>query len=582
MFKYTTNRNTQILLYLLKKHGIKKVVVSPGTMNVSIVASMQQDQYFELISAADERSAGYIACGMAAESGEPIVLSCTGATASRNYLPALTEAYYRKLPVLALTAAVPDYNLGQLIPQAIDRRSLQNDIIKKSVHVPVVFDDNDEVGCTDLINDALLELRRNGEGPVHINLEVRSSGALDADMLPPARYINRYTVDDVLPVIDASRIAIFVGNHKKWTTEEVSAVEDFCSARNAVVICDVTSNYFGDYRVCPHIVGNQDYYHSELLTPDLMIHIGEVSGAYLNITPKNVWRVSPDGEIRNTFKCLTAVFEMSEKTFFTSYAKSGESTDNEYYKRWRDEIQLFNNPLRDLPFSNIWVAQNTVNRLPNDAIIHFGILNSLRSWNFFADKLTLNGFCNTGGFGIDGCTSSMIGASLINEKRLVFGIVGDLSFFYDMNSLGNRHIRNNIRLMVINNGCGVEFRNYNHVAHVLGEYTDAYVAAAGHYGNKSNMLLKGYADSLGFEYISASNKEEFLNAIDIFVNPRLTEKSIVFEIFTDSDSESTALKTIRNLKSNTNEMLSNKARSMVGSILGTKGKQLIKDMIRKK
>ena len=96
---YTSERSVQILISLLKQHGIKKVVASPGTTNITLVASLQQDDWFNMYSSVDERSAAYIACGMAAESGEPVVLTCTGATASRNYLPGLTEAYYRKLPV---------------------------------------------------------------------------------------------------------------------------------------------------------------------------------------------------------------------------------------------------------------------------------------------------------------------------------------------------------------------------------------------------------------------------------------------------------------------------------------------------
>ena len=100
---YTDEKNTQIVLGLLKAHGIKRIIASPGTTNIPLVASMQQDSFFEMYSAADERSAAYIACGLAAGTGEPVVLSCTGATASRNYMSGLTEAFYRKLPVLAIT-----------------------------------------------------------------------------------------------------------------------------------------------------------------------------------------------------------------------------------------------------------------------------------------------------------------------------------------------------------------------------------------------------------------------------------------------------------------------------------------------
>ena len=125
---YTSERSVQILISLLKQHGIKKVVASPGTTNITLVASLQQDDWFNMYSSVDERSAAYIACGMAAESGEPVVLTCTGATASRNYLPGLTEAYYRKLPVLVVTFA-PDRNeIGHLLPQMLDRQIVPKDV----------------------------------------------------------------------------------------------------------------------------------------------------------------------------------------------------------------------------------------------------------------------------------------------------------------------------------------------------------------------------------------------------------------------------------------------------------------------
>jgi len=120
---YTNERNVQIVLFLLKANGIKKVVASPGATNITVVASMQNDSFFEMYSAADERSAAYIACGLAAESGEPVVLSCTGATAYRNYMPGLTEAFYRKLPLIAITSSKSSSMIAQLVAQVTDRTS---------------------------------------------------------------------------------------------------------------------------------------------------------------------------------------------------------------------------------------------------------------------------------------------------------------------------------------------------------------------------------------------------------------------------------------------------------------------------
>ena len=154
----------------MKANGIRKIIASPGATNFTFVGSVQNDPFFEVYSAVDERSAAYMACGMAAESGEAVALSCTGATASRNYYPGLTEAFYRKLPVLAITSHQGTDRIGQLIPQNIDRRILPNDIARLSVELPVVKDCRDEDYVVMEVNKAMLELRRNGGGPVHINL----------------------------------------------------------------------------------------------------------------------------------------------------------------------------------------------------------------------------------------------------------------------------------------------------------------------------------------------------------------------------------------------------------------------------
>ena len=155
---YTDNKTVQIIIALLKSHGINKVVVSPGTTNFMFVASVQSDSWFELRSSADERSAAYIACGWAAETGEPVVISCTGATASRNYMPALTEAYYRKLPVLALTSINNSSLPGNNTPQVLDRSVIPNDIARISVDITEAYDDTGYKKNIVLANKAILEL----------------------------------------------------------------------------------------------------------------------------------------------------------------------------------------------------------------------------------------------------------------------------------------------------------------------------------------------------------------------------------------------------------------------------------------
>uniref|UniRef100_UPI004056E852 thiamine pyrophosphate-binding protein n=1 Tax=Agathobacter sp. TaxID=2021311 RepID=UPI004056E852 len=576
---YSSEKNVQILVSLMKAHKIRKIVASPGTTNICLVQSLQCDSYFEIYSAADERSAAYIACGLAEESKEPVVLSCTGATASRNYIPGLTEAYYRKLPILAVTATQHTGRIGQNIAQVIDRTNPLNDIAKLSIQIPTIHDAEDKWAYTVAMNKALLELRRHGGGPVHINLTTTYSDDFSIKTLPEVQVIRRVCMKDAFPAVKADRVGIIVGAHAKWSERLTSWADEFCEKYNAVVFCDNTSNYKGKYGIHANLITSQEQYHSPCKNMDLLIHIGNVSGAYMSVGQKQTWRVNPDGEVRDTFYKLSHVFEMEEADFFEYYVKIAGTKErqNSYIREAEEEYARLYHKIPELPFSNIWLAKQTAHRIPEDSIIHFGILNSLRAWNFFKIPDSVYGYSNTGGFGIDGCVSSLLGASLANLEQLHFGVVGDLAFFYDMNVLGNRHFANNIRLIVVNNGCGTEFKNYNHKAAKFGADADAYMAAVGHYGRKSPELLKHYATDLGFVYISANSKEEYLGHLEYFLSPKMYDRPVIFEVFTDSKEESDALSIINNLEISA----AGTAKKLARNILGDKGIKAVKNFIAK-
>lgn len=578
-YQYTNERNIQIMLALLKAHNIKKVIASPGATNLSIVASMQQDPYFEMYSCVDERSAAYMACGLAAESGEPVVLSCTGATSSRNYMPGLTEAYYRKLPVIAITSSQVNENIGHLSAQCTDRTVLPNDVVKKSVQVPPVRIDSDIKDREIKVNDALLECRRHGGGPVHINLSTTYNN-FSTVRLPQYRSISRITSEDIFPELPTGRIAVFVSSHKKWTEEQTNALDRFCATNNAVAFCDHSSGYKGKYRVLFALVASQVQKRSSLLDVDLLIHIGEISGDYysLSVKGKQCWRVNEDGEIRDKFGNITHIFQMGEAKFFNHYSKDGQN-NHSYLDECKNEIEQVKENIPELPFSNIWIASVISPLLPDNSVLHLGILNSLRSWNFFEIPDKVLSYSNVGGFGIDGDISSLVGASLANPQKIYFGVLGDLAFFYDLNILGNHHIGKNVRLLLINNGRGTEFRNYGHQGTLLGEDADKYVAAAGHFGNKSKYLIRHYAEDLEFEYLTASDKESFQKIYKRFITPQMTDKPMVFEVFTDSKDESQALEWIRNITKGRFPKV--EIKKTVKNILGEQGTNALKNIFGK-
>ena len=224
MNKYSNDKNALLLLSLMKKHGVKKVIASPGTTNIAIVGSMQHDDYFEMYSSVDERSACYMACGLAAESGEPVAIICTEATASRNYMSGLTEAYYRKLPILVIAGSHGEHTIGNLRSQVIDRTQSPKDTVRYSAFVNKISNKQDELHNTTIINKALIELKRHGGGPVLINI-VASPRGFDTESLPNVKAINYYQKEVSFPDITVGKTAIFVGSHAKMSEELTRAMK---------------------------------------------------------------------------------------------------------------------------------------------------------------------------------------------------------------------------------------------------------------------------------------------------------------------------------------------------------------------
>lgn len=563
MPKYTDARNAQLVIALLKEYGIRNIIASPGTTNVPFVYSVQNDSFFNIYSAIDERSAAYMACGLAAESGEPVVLSCTGATASRDYMPGLTEAFYRKLPVLALTSMHFTEDIGNLSTQILDRSVIPNDIAR--YHTSLEMIENERMAKDEelRINIALSELTRDGGGPVAVQLITDGNYTFSATSLPKVNRINRFLPEKIsewpeLP--DNAKIAVLLGVHRTFSATESEMLEHFVETHDAVVFSDISSGYhgkfaFGSALACIQLQNNPI---RSAFEPDLVIHVGEMTGDYNTmgfLTGLNcpVWRVSLDGEFRQHFARLENVFQCSIEFFFSHYA-SNKYVESGSRTKWENyDIQL-RKRMPEFPFSNIWMAQQLHSMIPAGSIVHPAILSSLSSWDYFPLPKDVRSSANVGGFGIDGCTSALIGASL-SSHELCFCITGDLAFFYDMNSLGCREIGPNLRILLINNGLGMTFKLSNHVGSQIGPSANIFIAAEGHNaaaksvtGNQSP--ARAWAESLGFKYLSASSKEEFNAVKDIFTS-KDSEAPILFECFTHEEDERTARDLIDSIDSRT-------------------------------
>lgn len=560
---YTKEINTLVLISLLKEHNIKRIIASPGTTNISFVASVQSDPFFELYSAVDERAAAFMACGLAEETDEPVIITCTGATASRNYIPGLTEAYYRHLPVLAVTASQHVGRVGNYVAQVIDRSKQFPDMVKKSYSLPTVHSTEDKAWCITNINDALLELTHGVPGPVHINLHTTYSNDFTLKALPKYRVIRRVKDND-FPSLPTGIIGIFVGAHSVFSEEETAAIDCFCANNNAIVICDQISNYRGKYRFLANLVNSQEL-DCGTRNFELIVYIGSIHGAYLNYSGKESWRVNSDGVIRDPNRNLTYVFEMEEIDFFRHYANGKKG--NTIYDLCNNALQSAIGKIPELPFSNMWIAKETAALIPANSILHLAILNTLRVWNYFETQESVECYSNPGGYGIDGCLSSFIGSALTNPETQHYIIIGDLSFFYDLNAIFGS-VPNNVHIMVINNGVGTEFKNYNHRAAQFGNKADAFIAAKGHNGFRNKELLKKICYSFGITYLSAKSKDEYLKQRDSWLN---CTGSVVLEVFTNDDDESNALKMMNTLLIDTS--FTNKLKK---SIIGRIARRLLR------
>ena len=383
---------------------------------------------------------------------------------------------------------------------------------------------------------------------------------------------------DAFPNITAQRVCIFVGAHVEMDDKLERAISEFCKKYNGIVLCDHTSNYRGEYRAFCNIVADQYYWKSTIQNVELMVHIGDISSSDYKIQAKEVWRVNPDGEIRDTFQKLYNVFEMKEVEFFEYYNKKKQDYSNsELLIAYHQEEKEILSRMPEFPFSNIWIASVTAKKLPSNSVLHLGIRNSLRSWNYFDTQETVTGYSNTGGFGIDGSLSTVIGAALCHPDRLYYCVLGDLAFFYDMNALGNRHVPSNIRILVVNNGLGFEMKfpaswGYS-IANSIGVSEDNYVCAAGHYSSPD--LIKSYVYGLGFEYLKVSTKEQYLDCLPKIVSNEKQDRTLVVEIVVNSENEDAALNLIGSIMVDE----SNVAKAAIKKAIGKKGIDAIKKMM---
>lgn len=556
---YSNNDNITIIVSLLKENNISNLIISPGGTNIPIIKAVQDDSFFNCFSIVDERSAAYVAIGMSLQLNAAVAIICTSAQATRNYIPGLTEAYYKRVPILAITMEKHPRFKYQEYMQAPDQTSLPKDSVKKSFELPFITDINDYYHSIRVANQAINELTKNGRGPVQLCIPWLDFPL--TDIKPKIRSIKRYTTSEIKDEnLVGRKILVLIGEHCPFSDEEKAALDFFCENTNSVVYINHLSNFYNNYSVEANLLLST-INENELkeIRPDVVISIGGQTGDYpfyLAFSKNSIgniehWRICEDGEIVDTYDKLTRVYQGSIIDFFGSI--NSAATNHTFFDLWKSKCEEKRNNL-SVPFSNVSIAQNLSGKIPGNSIVQFSILNSLRVWNLFHMDPSIECYSNVGAFGIDGGMSTLIGQSLVSNK-LAFMVIGDLAFFYDMNCLSIRHVSNNVRILLINNNGGIEFKLHGENK----KDRDRFIAAADYHG-----AAKGWADSCGFDYYSAHTKEEFEKCVPAFIS--LSNKPIILEAFVSDNDESEAyLKIISENKAKTTiDSVKNAVKGIVG------------------
>jgi 2-succinyl-5-enolpyruvyl-6-hydroxy-3-cyclohexene-1-carboxylate synthase len=376
------------------------------------------------------------------------------------------------------------------------------------------------------------------------------------DVLPRVKKIERFTPRQPLPSVAGRRVLVAVGQHLPFTPAQEEALGRFALRYDAVVYTNHLSNYHGPNAVNASVfITNIGLKKHAEYRPDLVITIGGQIGDYdfdgmMRRIPFEHWRVHEDGMVRDTYGKLTKVFEFADEEFFATLATQADAAPaSTYYADLWAKGNAERSIPEKLPLSHAFVAAELAPRIPPGSIMHFAILSSFRNWSFFELDPTVESYSNVAAFGIDGCLSTFIGHAAATDQ-LSFLVIGDLSFFYDMNAIGIRGIGSNARVILVNNGGGGEFRLYSNAADKnFGEGANEFIAAAGHNGP-----ARAWVESMGWDYAAANSKQDVSNLA--FCILEVSERPRLLEVFTTMQDDSDGVRVIR--EANTIETLEQK------------------------
>lgn len=543
---------------ICSQHGITNAIVCPGSRCAPLTISFNRHPSITVRTFSDERSAAFIALGLARQTHKPVVLICTSGSAAYNFAPAIAEAFYSNVPLIILTADRPSEWISQLDGQTIKQKEIYGGHVKKYFELPSDYSHPDAIWFIHRsINEAINLSKQETPGPVHINIPLREPLYPGKDeqieFTKSIRIVAEEKITSSLNLADweyiqqswpSTKKVLIVGGQHQLDKKEKQLLESFIRKHKAVLIGDVISNLHEldqTVRYSDNFLATANDDLKKSLQPDLLITFGlSVISKNLKLflrkyRPAQHWHIQPAGEVADTFQSLTKIIRCDSHLFFNKLINLEEGGDFENQKRENYRLLWEAEEHRTIRSINMFFEQPTLNEfhfvheviqsLPESTHLHLANSMTVRYANYIglnSDK-SITVHSNRGTSGIDGCTSSAVGYSLESDQLNVL-ITGDLAFFYDRNAFWHNYPMPNLRIIVLNNHGGVIFG----VIDGPGELPEAEEL----FITKQKLSAKNLCQEFGIEYALIDNVKKVKNVLKDFFEPDARPKLI--EIETDS------------------------------------------------
>ena len=548
---YPKKELAQIIIAACRQFEIQTVVISPGSRNAPLTIGFSNHKDFETLSIVDERCAAFFALGIAQQTLKPVALVCTSGSALLNYYPAIAEAYYSQIPLVIISADRP----AHLIDIGDGQTIRQENVFQNHILYSANLKEFDAKNSVKVLSKAF-SLLRQVKGPIHINAPFNEPLYETIATMNDFRFIAEES--DLQDTIDYENLAsqwnsakkkmILVGVHSPNAALEI-LLDKVADDPSVLVFTETTSNLYNKRFVnsIDNLIFNLTEDEFTSLQPDILLTFGgmivskKIKKFLRDYSPKEHWHVN---ELRafDTYQVLSKHLKIDSHSFFKHFCElvdyDNKSTYESTWTHYKQCIrEKHNHYIKTAPYSDLKVFEQVLKVIPDFSEVQFSNSAIIRYSQLFEMNSTITVFCNRGTSGIDGSTSTALGAAYATQKPTTL-ITGDLSFFYDSNALWNNYIPTDVRIVIINNSGGGIFKI------IPGPKKST---ALKYFETPHCLTAEHLCIMFGFEYSIAHNlkslKEEVVGFYDKSEKPKL------LEVFTPSDQNDLVLKEyINNLK----------------------------------